>query len=51
MIDQLIAKHDDLPALSTNKRLLFFHRGTGGAVGAIADRTYRKVRTALRETA
>jgi hypothetical protein len=30
MIDSLIAKHDELPALPTERRLLFFHCGTGG---------------------
>jgi hypothetical protein len=29
MIDQSIAKHDELPALSAGRRLLFFHRGPG----------------------
>jgi hypothetical protein len=29
MIDQLIPKHDWLPALPTERRLLFFHRSPG----------------------
>jgi len=29
MIDQLIAKHDELLALPTERRLLFLHRGSG----------------------
>jgi hypothetical protein len=38
MIDQLISKHDELPALSTEKRLLFFRCSIGGAAGTIAHR-------------
>lgn len=38
MIDQLIAKCDGLPALPTERRLLFLHRGIGRAAGAIAHR-------------
>jgi len=29
MIDLLIAQQDELPALPTARRLLFFHRGSG----------------------
>ena len=38
MIDQLIAKHDELPALPTERRLLFLHRGVGRAAGTITHR-------------
>jgi hypothetical protein len=43
MIDQLIAKHDGLLALSTKRRLLFFHRSAGPAVVAITHRAYPRV--------
>jgi hypothetical protein len=43
MIDQLIAKHDELPALSTERRLLFFHRGIGGAPESAVDRKYSRI--------
>jgi len=31
IIDQLIAKRDELPALPTEMRFLYFHRSIGGA--------------------
>ena len=43
MIDQLIAKHDELPALPTGRRLLFFHRGIGGAPESAVDRKYSRI--------
>ena len=43
MIDQLIAKHDELPALPTNRRLLFFHRGIGGALKSAVDRKFSRI--------
>lgn len=49
MIDQLIAKHDELSALSIDKRLLFVHRGIGGAPGLAVDRKYSRLRATFRE--
>jgi hypothetical protein len=43
MIDQLIAKHDELSALSTKRRLLFFHRGPGRAARTTAHRKHPRV--------
>ena len=43
MIDPLIAKHDELPASSTERRLLFFHRGIGGAPESAVDRKYSRI--------
>jgi hypothetical protein len=40
MIDPLIAKHDESPALPTARRWLFFHRGIGGAPESAVDRKY-----------
>lgn len=40
MIDQLIAKHDELLALPAERRLLFFHRGIGRAPESAVDREY-----------
>jgi hypothetical protein len=37
MIDPLIAKHDELPALPTQGRLLFLHRGTGQAAAGLPN--------------
>jgi hypothetical protein len=42
MIAQLIAKHDELPALPTERRLPFFHRGIGGAPESAVDRWANK---------
>ena len=42
MIDQLIAKHDELPALPTERRLLFFHYGIGGAPELTVDRKHSR---------
>jgi hypothetical protein len=43
MIDQLIAEHDELPALPTERRLLFFHRGIGRALESAVDRKYSRI--------
>jgi hypothetical protein len=43
MIDQLIAKHDELPALPTERRVLFFHRGPGRAPEAAVNRKYSRI--------
>jgi hypothetical protein len=43
MIDQWIVKHDELPALPTERRLLFFHRGIGGARKSSVDRKYSRI--------
>ena len=43
MIDQWIAKHDELPALQTKRRLLLFHRGIGGAPGSTVDRKCSRI--------
>ena len=43
MIDPLIAKHDELRALPTERRLLFFHRGIGGAPGSAVNRKYLRI--------
>jgi len=40
MIDQLIARHDELPVLPAERSCLFFHRCTGGAKGRIAHRKH-----------
>jgi hypothetical protein len=49
MIDQLISKYDELPALSTAMRLLFFHRGIGGAPESALTENIERLRTAFRE--
>lgn len=41
MIDQLIAKYDELLALPNERRLLFFH--IGRAEWTITHRTYRRI--------
>jgi hypothetical protein len=43
MIDQLIAKHDQLPASSTERRLLFFYCGIGGAPESAVDRKHSRI--------
>jgi hypothetical protein len=48
MIDQLIAKHHWIPALPTEKRLLFFHRVTGGALGLAVDQKYSRIANCFR---
>lgn len=47
MIDQWIAEHDELPALPTERRLLFFHRGIGGAPESAVDRKYLRITNCL----
>lgn len=49
MIDPWIAKYDELPALPTERRLLFLHRDTGGAPGLAVDRKYSRLRATFRE--
>jgi hypothetical protein len=43
MIDQLIAKHAELPAVPIERRLLFLHRDIGGAPELAVDRKYSKI--------
>jgi hypothetical protein len=43
MTDPLIAKHDELPGLPIARRLLFFHRGIGGAPESAVDRKYSRI--------
>ena len=44
MVDQLIPKHDELPTLLTERRLLFLHRGIGGAPEAGCWPKYPRIR-------
>ena len=43
MVDRLIAKHDELPAFPTERRLLFLYRGLGGAPESAVDRQYSRI--------
>jgi hypothetical protein len=43
MIVQVVAKHGELPAVPTERRLLFLHRGIGGAPGSAVDRRYTTI--------
>jgi hypothetical protein len=43
MIDQWLVKHDELPAVPTERRLLFLHRGIGGAPESAVDRKYSRI--------
>jgi hypothetical protein len=47
MIGQLIAEHDELPALPAERRLLFFHRGISGALESAVDENIQGLRTAF----
>ena len=49
MIDQLIAKHDELSALPTERRLLFFNRGSAERRRRLLTENIRGLRTAFRE--